>query len=161
FQTLPAIAAASDADAIDLDGDGAPEVIASDSHANSVSVFWNDGLGWFDARSLVFIGEFSYWVVTGDFDADGAGDAVVGGSAGVIALMNEGDRKFTVHGPFFAGPPFFQTPIVIDTDGDGHLDLVGPSSTAPVITTVLGTGTGDFVRAGTQPLAGIAAQVAV
>lgn len=161
YQTLPVVGGASDADAIDLDGDGALEVIVSDAHGNDVFVYWNDGFGWFEARTLVPIGQYSYWVVTGDLDADGDGDAAVGGSSGVFALMNAGGREFTVHGGFFAGPPSFQRPTVIDMDGDGHLDLVGASSAEPVITTVLGTGTGDFVRAGAQPLAGIASQIDV
>ena len=66
----------------DFNGDGAPDVIASDSQNNYVYVLLGDNSGSFTLKTTIFDGGAPGDVWTGDFNGDGHPDFVVHGQLG-------------------------------------------------------------------------------
>jgi hypothetical protein len=82
------------------------------------------------------------FVVTGDFNEDGALDLAVANTAGVSVFIGNGDGSFRPPVSFAAGPGAAYAIAVGDFDGDEHLDLAVASFGS--VSLLLGNGQGAF-----------------
>jgi hypothetical protein len=132
--------------AVDLDGDTKKDLLVAGN--GSVSVFSNKGDGTFAAAKK--IGTAGAWVEVGDFDENGIVDLAVLGyrdsatsNSGVGVLLGTGGGAFAAAKTYpYVG--YVNTISVGDMDGDGHLDLMIPSSTDNTVSFRLGRGDGSF-----------------
>ncbi|HLM54805.1 MAG TPA: VCBS repeat-containing protein, partial [Pyrinomonadaceae bacterium] len=82
--------------AADLNGDGRPDLVATDVLNNSVAVFLNDGAGWFASPARYLVGAAPSAVAVADFNGDTRPDLAVSssGSAEVSVLLGTGGGSF-------------------------------------------------------------------
>lgn len=148
--------------AVDLNGDGKPDLASADLGANQVSVLLNQGAGVFAAAVAYPVGAAPLWLTAGDFDANGKTDLVAANtnSNNVTLLLGKGD------GTFAAGVPIAacSRPRAVTTgdfNGDFNADLVVACEGDNGVVFMAGDGTGSFgapapFAAGTQPNAIVA-----
>lgn len=131
----------------DLDGDGAPDLVASPSAYGSVSVLFGDGAGRFPRRADLATGGSPRALAVSDLDGDGLDDLVVTDEIGRTASV--------VFGPVNTGPiaplafPIRGLPLrvlVTDVNGNGRPDvaILGGGGIDPDVLTILT----DFSRTG-------------
>ena len=103
---------------VDLDGDGAVDLVEASTHGVLVHV--GDGAGFSAPVRLGASGPVSL-VITGDLDGDGALDLLVSGPSGAGVLLQQRG------GGFGAAVAMTETPLrdaaLFDADGDGDLDV--------------------------------------
>lgn len=114
--------------AVDLDGDGARELVTA--NAGNLSILRNTGSGKF-VRGLDVLAALSTsggplrheGVVAADFDEDGRSDLAVGTQGGpAVVLLNRGGLRFEPGEPLeVAG---YEGLAAGDLDEDGHIDLI-------------------------------------
>lgn len=133
--------------AVDVNGDGRPDVIFSSRGARTM-LFVNNGGRHFLAP--VQLSSFDVLdLATGDFNKDGHPDlAMVAGDSTCIAL-NSGSGSFSDPFCIPLQPPLRLRSLAVgDFDGDGNLDIVASGddadTTEPSVAIYLGTGTGGF-----------------
>lgn len=131
----------------DFNGDGKPDIAATDNDTKNVYIYLNDGAGAFGAPKTIPLTMNALGpgaIVAGDFNEDGKQDLMVGtvsGSQSVLLLTGNGDGTFTQQQdlPNSFG---FSSAAATDLNHDNHLDLVfgmnGP------IFVYLGDGHGGF-----------------
>lgn len=118
----------------DVDGDGDVDVLV-----NGLTWYANDGSGAFEARIVDFAdvpGGFVRTVHAGDVDGDGDVDPVVGlrNPAGLAWLEDDAGGSGDTIGHAIADDPDPPTDVrPVDVDGDGDLDVVSTSRSAPSI----------------------------
>jgi hypothetical protein len=113
----------------DVDGDGKPDLAATNPNNGSINLFINDGAGRLGAPTSYSVGKNPVGVIVGDLDRDGrldiatanGGDPSANGS-GVGILLNAGHGAF-VASTYTAGrqPNFL---LLADLNGDGLGSLV-------------------------------------
>jgi hypothetical protein len=104
---------------LDLDRDGALDVIAPHDDSDAISVLRNDGRGGLRAAPPASAG-FRLWrVAAADVDGDGAVDVIGAGSGSVVVLRNDGRGGLSV---LWREPADGWTAIAADLDGDGRPD---------------------------------------
>ena len=114
----------------DIDGDGKPDLVVTDSLSNTVSVLRNTsiiGSVSFDTKLDFATGSFPSDVVIGDVDGDGEPDLIVAniGSNTVSVLRNTstiGSVSFDAKVDFTTGS-YPNSVAIGDLDGDGKPDL--------------------------------------
>jgi hypothetical protein len=131
----------------DINGDGKLDIVVSNFMSYTVAVFVNKGDGTFGDPILTAVqitpeglGAFA----VGDFNEDGKLDLVVDAMAGsdtAIVLLGNGDGTFTQLPPIPNSFGFIHS-IVVDLNGDGHLDLANACNGN--IELYLGNGDGTF-----------------
>jgi len=113
----------------DVDGDGKPDLAATNPNNGSVNLFINDGAGRLSAPTSYSVGKNPVGVIIGDLDHDGHldigtanhGDPSHNGS-GIGVLLNAGHAAFLAS-TYAAGPsPNFL--LLADLNGDGRGSLV-------------------------------------
>jgi hypothetical protein len=112
----------------DFNQDGKLDLVNSGSTAGLVSVLLGNGDGTFLLQATFPSGTS---VATGDFNGDGKPDIVVTGSytpsinvdSAVVVMLGNGDGTFQTAVPYGTGPGPF-SPIVVDLNGDGKMDIV-------------------------------------
>jgi len=142
--SLPAGDQPFDLVAIDLDADGDVDLAVTDSKADSVSLFRNDGAGAFAARSALASGRFPRGITAADLDGDGRVDLAVSATAADAVAIHAGlgDGRFAPARLVPAGGrPFHLT--AADLDGDGDADLAVPDE-ARLTTLLTNDGSGEF-----------------
>jgi photosystem II stability/assembly factor-like uncharacterized protein len=127
--------------AIDLDGDGRPELVVSNSGSNTVSIFWNAASNPFAERTDLASGANPYGVASADFDGDGLNDIVVTNQNGgtVSYFRNNGNGTFT-RIDFATGGQGPTAVIAADLNNDGRPDIITLNQTTGNISVLLNTG---------------------
>ena len=138
----------------DVDGDGAPDILASAFSKQGLSVLYGDGHGnfprqrYFDVRYFDVGFAVHYAMTIGDFNEDGYNDVAF---TGWNPHESPTEALFVLYGPLggelvkprrcFTGPRL--NPLVSgDFDGDGHLDVAAGADIA--VTLLYGDGDGAF-----------------
>lgn len=142
----------------DFNGDAKPDVIVGSfgngpsCHAAWVQVWLNNGLGGLSATPTKFVRPTMLSIALGDYNGDGKLDLAVAsdgegicGAGGLQILLGDGTSNLNQVNVFTS---LFPRAIESgDFNNDGKLDLLTPYSSS--LSTLLGTGAGDFV-AGTS-----------
>ncbi|CAF4303580.1 unnamed protein product, partial [Rotaria magnacalcarata] len=83
--------------AVDVNGDGKPDIIVANYGSNNVGVLLNTGSGTFSAQTIYSTGILPDSVVAADVDGDGKPDIIVAnyGSNNVGVLLNTGNGTFS------------------------------------------------------------------
>ncbi|MGD0696242.1 MAG: FG-GAP-like repeat-containing protein [Terriglobia bacterium] len=163
--------------AIDVNGDGKPDLAVAGGYASysSVAVLINRGDGTFPNPVDYSVLQYPYSAVAGDFNGDGKPDIAITNdtsTGGVSVLLGKGDGTFQPHVDSPTGqPPSGQNPTAMaagDFNGDGKLDLVigdfargSQGNTYPVLSTLIGNGDGTFQDKISQSLSNFAQSLAV
>jgi hypothetical protein len=150
--------------AVDLDGDGRPDLVAGDGYQNTISVLINQGGGRFASPVVYPVGAptspgqpGAVHLEAHDVDGDGHPDLVVAseGENRLHVLYNQGDGTLRAGPSLETGPYDTGWVTAADLDGDGRLDLVAGDTggegraTDGVVTVYLQQADGSFSR-GTQ-----------
>jgi len=135
----------------DLNGDGSPDLIITNSLDDTVSILFGRSDGTFAARTDVATGNCPYSVVAGDFNRDGKPDIAISdfcfGSPGFVSvLIGNGDGTFRNHVeyPTGVGPLGL---VAADFNNDGNLDLAAVDTCGPncgFVSVLLGNADGTF-----------------
>ncbi len=127
----------------DLNGDGRPDIAASNDGSNSVSVLLNLGDGTFAPKIGYTVGSDPRSIVAGDFDGDGIPDLLTANnkSGSISVLRGNGDGTFRAS---YAIPGFSNSRLLVlaDLDLDNKRDLlIGARQTLAVLS---GGGSGQI-----------------
>ena len=137
----------------DVNGDGRPDVLMSNSLLDTLGLVVRLGVG--DGTlgpAILNTSNASPLVVVGDLDGDGKPDVVLAiDSLHVGARKGNGDGTFQPLVPFDVakGPT---AAVLADLNGDGHLDLVCTTPQAHAVSILLGDGAGGFGAHADLPL---------
>ncbi len=142
--------------AADLNGDGKPDVVVSNSGSNSVSVLLGNGDGTFQQGVAYSSGGATpESVVVAHVNGDDKSDLIVAnyfsGTAGV--LLDNGDGSFQSALTYGTGGG---TPLWVataDVNGDGKPDLIAANYLSGLVGVLLGNGDGTFQPAVTYSAA--------
>ena len=131
----------------DAEGDGDLDVaVYYCSGVRHTRIYLNCGDGTFAAGEREFPGVVAW----GDIDSDGNIDAVAllhqtNGGHGFRVFLNDGENVFGEVQQMPASVPFLiGVTCLVDTDGDGDLDLVGGGGPTSPVTVFLNRGNGSF-----------------
>ena len=139
----------NDVKAADMDGDGEPDLIATNYFGQSITVFRNtgatfpDGLPQF-AEVNAPVGNTPFRLFIADFDNDGSNDIAVTnqGDGTVSVLLNDGAIGLTLMTYAVGTSPMGITGG--DFNGDGFTDIVTANRTAKTLSILYNTGNGTF-----------------
>ena len=142
----------------DLNGDGIPDVIVSDTNYDrpALSILLGNGDGTFQPQ-LTYTLANSSTLAVGDFNGDGLPDLAVAALApgSVSILLGNGDGTFRQGAAYLQGTAFGSI-ITADFNEDGKLDLmVSVYGQHPSLLTMLGNGDGSFQPPSTYPAIGL------
>ncbi len=132
----------------DLDGDGAADLIVTNTYSDDVSILLNHGDGTFAEPARYEVGAGPWKSAVGDFDGDGDADIAAADDTGVTVLLNDASAVFT------PGQYLLLTEGITwiesgDVDNDGDLDLAVTNSVdGGLLRILLNEGAGAFVKAG-------------
>jgi hypothetical protein len=131
--------------AVDVNGDGRVDVVASNIGSNTVSVFLGNGDGTFQNPTNYPVSPNPWGVVVTDLNGDGRPDIVTADSSSnaVSVLLGNGDGTFQAAKNFAVG----KTPYDVragDFNGDGYVDLVTSNLADNSVSILLGNGDGTF-----------------
>jgi len=128
----------------DLDNDGDPDIAATNSAGNDISVLMNFGDGTFGAQTVYAAGSQPWGITSGDWDEDGFIDLAAANNSGsnVSVFINNGSGGFNPQILYPVGSTA-RSISAADLDGDGHLDLAVASS-ATTTSVLLNNGDGTF-----------------
>lgn len=108
----------------DFNGDGRPDLVLLRADS-SLALFVGDGSGGFRDAGPIYSENVGSWLVTGDFDGNGALDIGVFTSStpSFAVFLGVGDGRFRM--PVFSSPfPKYTRARAVDLDHDGRDDLV-------------------------------------
>ena len=132
----------------DLDGDGDPEIVVSDSESSTVTVLRNDGRGTFTVAAPIHVNPGPRAVSVGDVNGDGKADVYWFEGDHLRALINQGRGTFTgapVSSGSFAGDVL----VAGDLNGDGAIDVVAAEDED--VRVYLNAGDGTFLPPAVYP----------
>jgi len=119
--------------AVDLNGDGAVDLVCANSSGSTVSVFTNNGSGRFTLMASPGAGWHPSAVAAADLNGDGLVDLVSATAAGTLTVLtNNGAGGFAVMATPAVGPSPMAV-AALDLNSDGRLDLVSANSGADTL----------------------------
>ncbi|MDT9547294.1 MAG: FG-GAP-like repeat-containing protein, partial [Chlorobium phaeovibrioides] len=138
--------------AVDLDGDGAKDIVSANAGSDTITVLLNQGDGTFAAGLEYVTAAYPKALLYEDLNGDGALDLVVtcgmSGAVGYISVfINNGDGEFTSGVDYNSGfisngwTSYAGKLVGIDIDDDGDVDLVGNNGLV-----LLNDGVGAFIK---------------
>jgi Big-like domain-containing protein/VCBS repeat protein len=130
----------------DVNGDGKPDIVGTNSYNNTVSVYLNDGDGNFPSWTDYPTGTDPEGVVIGDVNGDGIPDLVVADHADnlISVLLGNGDGTFQPRRDF-ATATSPKAILLSDFNNDGITDVATANQTNPgTVSILLGAGDGTF-----------------
>ena len=151
----------------DVNGDGIPDLVATNPASNTVSVLLGNGNGTFQTPTTNATGGHPLYVAVADVNGDGKADLVVANEAGsdsnsVSVLLGNGDGIFQTQQAYAVGsnPSWV---AVGDFNGDGHPDIVAANegSNDNSVSVLLNNGDGTFASQSIVTLADNPSSVAV
>jgi hypothetical protein len=134
----------------DLDGDGFPDVIATNPEAGSVSQFKGHSDGTLDPAIDVPVGIMGasspFSAAIADFDRDGKNDVAIADmtSRTIIVRLGNGDGTFRPEVAYPVGGIPALIVVASDMNLDGKVDLVCANRGSDDVTVLLGRGDGTF-----------------
>ncbi len=146
----------------DLNGDGSPDLVATNGGMSAVSILLGDGHGAFSAGpgSPLPVSFRPHLAVVGDLDHDGKPDLIASGhdSHGVSVWLGDGAGRFqsAAGSPFPAlsgGRPHNHGLALGNLDGGSDLDVATTDDEAHVVSVLLGDGKGGLHPAPRSPFA--------
>ncbi len=129
----------------DLDGDGDLDGIIGNYHEPFVRILFNDGQGSFSQDTVGRPGGTCPLVTAGDFNGDGIGEVLTGGTGYNSILTNDGSGNITFGYNLSSGG---NKAIITDVEGDGDLDVV-PTYSNYEIGVYKNNGAGSFAALNT------------
>lgn len=156
----------------DFNGDGIPDLAATNSINNSVQILLGDGAGNFSSTLFIPVGRGPAGILAADFNGDGKVDLAVSNSGDntVQILLGNGDGTFVTGLPIPTTGVYPTFLVAADFNADGKLDLAvidwcgdGSMGCAPTgapfgpgkLTILLGNGDGSFIAAAVSPATGV------
>ena len=134
----------------DLDGDGDIDALVTNYSGGNVSVLLNDGAGSFPTSSIP-VGTIPRGLGIGDLDGDGDLDFVAGnyGSDNLTVMLGNGDGTFTqaAGSPLATGGSDPVALVLVDLDGDLHLDIAVTNNDNNNVAILLNNGSAGFTAA--------------
>ena len=130
--------------AVDVNGDGKPDLVACNRTDATISIMLGNGDGTFQSPRPYAVGAGPNYVAVGDFNGDGKPDLVVanGGAKQVTVLLGNGDGSFRA--PVnYPTSDYNQFLAIGDFNGDGKLDIAVANNFGGV-DVLLGNGDGTF-----------------
>lgn len=129
----------------DVNGDGGPDLVATNWNSSTVSVLLGRGDGTFGSSSNFGTGDTPKVVAVGDFDGDHKLDLAVAnvGTNTISVLRGRGDGTFAARVDCVVGRAPSSVASV-DLNQDGRLDLVVARVVADSVSVLLGNGDGSF-----------------
>lgn len=142
----------------DFNGDGVPDIIATSCTGNYISLFLNNGIGVFGARTDFPVADCPAEMASADFNGDGKRDVVAVGysSSSVSVLMGTGTGSFEAPVYYAVGLQNRQ-PTVGDFNGDGKIDFVVGSEVSNDLEVFLNNGDGTFAPRVSYPVPALSA----
>ena len=129
--------------AVDLNGDSQLDLIATDS-TGGVDVFLNQGGGTFGAPTTFgSSGGAPTGLAAADLNHDGKIDVVYTNGANVYVRLGNGDGTFGAESSTAAGAGA-RSPLLVDLNNDGSLDIVTANLSAGTVSFLRGNGDGTF-----------------
>ena len=153
--------------AADINGDGKPDLIASDTFAptGALTVFTNNGSGVFGSNATLIVGSEPNQVVVADVNGDGKPDLICANfaSSTLTVLTNNGHGVFGFNATLNVGN-HPQSVVAADVNGDGKPDLICANSSDYTLTVFTNNGSGVFgsnatINVGAGPWQVVAADV--
>ncbi len=153
-RTLAAPEGLGAASIVDLNRDGAPDLVTlgSAQGRGSLTVFLNQGAGHFPSPRTVFIEKLPVDVASADFDANGVPDLAVTDLVNSVVLVLLGRGNGAFHDP--ARAPVFRENVLVasgphalavgDFNGDGAPDVATANQTTDNVSVLLGGGDGTL-----------------
>ena len=136
----------------DLNGDGRPDLVVTNSVDETIDVLLGNGDGTFRALEPIPVGAEPYSIAIADLNGDGKQDLVVANfSTGTVGVFfGNGDGTFQPERTFDLGPYSLPESVaVVDLNGDGKADIiVGALNTQnggdASVSVLMGNGDGTF-----------------
>ncbi len=135
--------------AVDVNGDGNPDLISANAGSGTLTVLTNNGSGVYVLASAPGVGSGPESVVAADVNGDGKPDLISANSSGntLSVLTNTGGGNFLLSSsPTVGSKPYSVT--AADVNGDGKLDLISANfgiGTGNTLTVLTNNGIGGFV----------------
>jgi FG-GAP-like repeat len=152
--------------AVDINGDGKPDLISVNDGSSTLTVLTNNGSGGFGSNAPVNVGSAVVWAVAADVNGDNKPDLICanGGNPGTLIVMtNNGGGIFSSNATLAVG--FGPTCIAAaDVNGDHKIDLISANTFGDTLTVYTNNGSGGFgfsatLNAGVEPSYVIAADL--
>ncbi len=152
--------------AVDVNGDGKPDLICANGSVNTLTVLTNDGIGYFGSNATLNLASAADWVVAADVNGDGKPDLICadGNSPGTLTVLtNNGAGGFGFNATLAVGFGPMRV-VAADVNGDGKVDLISADLYGKTLTVLTNNGSGVFssnatLNVGAYPLAVIAADL--
>ncbi len=129
----------------DVNGDGKPDLIATESFSNRVTIAEGNGAGMFSVRASYTTGFFPVATAAGDFDRDGKIDLAVANSDLTLSIIRGlGAGQFVAPFAFDQADEVLRATVLADVNGDGRKDAVVALGNQTGILVAYGNGAGGF-----------------